>query len=292
MIYNLMLYVPTLLSDVNASYGLFVQHHFMDDKDIKLSYYEFDKINPETCALDIVEHKPVTDKIRIDSLVQGFALKSYYAVDTDKGYNRSIAKRDVKQLFVCFKSENARAVDAFIRVSQEIMTDYYASNGLIIFKLWTAPEVAEFFADQGAMGHLNYTKFAYFQEKLEEQLNNHWRTVLDKQLAATLSSLKINSQGTTLSQPLDDGATLGAIDPSLEPSLADASPTNDNDNVIAAKVPDLPDVSAPDLPQTRVAETVAALPLQTTDKGSSALKVTAYVLLSLGILSMLIRLFG
>ena len=103
MRFNLLLYVPALADDLTIEYGIFIQHHLMDDAEIKLDYFELSKINPENYALDIVDEKEVTKKLRKDCLVEGFTLNSYYSIDMAKSYNRNINKDEVRQIFVCFR---------------------------------------------------------------------------------------------------------------------------------------------------------------------------------------------
>ena len=77
MKFNLLLYVPALVDNLDIEYGVFIQHHLMDDADIELNYFDFSRINSENYALDIVDKNEVTKKVRKDCLVEDRCFCSY-----------------------------------------------------------------------------------------------------------------------------------------------------------------------------------------------------------------------
>ena len=181
MRFNLLLYVPVLTDNLDITYGIFVQHHLMDDADIGLDYFEFNKINPENYALDIVDEKEVTKKLRTDCLVDGFALNSYYSIDLENSYNRNINKQEVRQIFICFKNNSKEDIDAFIRVNDEQDSkDYQVHNNLIFFTLWRSPDMKDASDFPLNVGKVNYSDFEYFKETVKREVNNQWHSVLDK----------------------------------------------------------------------------------------------------------------
>ena len=95
--------------------------------------FEFQRVNSENYALDIVHKNEVTKKVRKDCLVNGFTLNSHYSIDLDNGFNRSISRDEVRQIFICFKDNSKQPIDAFIRMTHEGKTNNYHIKDNLIF---------------------------------------------------------------------------------------------------------------------------------------------------------------
>lgn len=281
MRFNLLLYVPALADDLTIEYGIFIQHHLMDDAEIKLDYFELSKINPENYALDIVDEKEVTKKLRKDCLVEGFTLNSYYSIDMAKSYNRNINKDEVRQIFVCFKNNSKEPIDAFIRFTEDQrIEDYQASNNLIFFRLWASPEMEGISTIPLNVGKINYSDFEYFRGIIKQEINHQWRLFLHKKRDISKAALAENRK-----EP-DTGLVINeeSPPPAPTPKLSD----------IFVQEYDIPHRLAT---HTNTAPQEVLAPqndVAVIDKsqGSQTFKVIAYILLTLGVLSILGKLFG
>ena len=281
MRFNLLLYVPALADDLTIEYGIFIQHHLMDDAEIKLDYFELSKINPENYALDIVDEKEVTKKLRKDCLVEGFTLNSYYSIDMAKSYNRNINKDEVRQIFVCFKNNSNAPSDAFIRfTADQRIEDYQVSNNLIFFRLWASPEMEGISTIPLNVGKINYSDFEYFRGIIKQEINHQWRSFLHKKRDISKAALAENKK-----EP-DTGLVINeeSPPPAPTPKLSD----------IFVQEYDIPHRLAT---HTNTAPQEVLAPqndVAVIDKsqGSQTFKVIAYILLTLGVLSILGKLFG
>lgn len=275
MRFNLLLYVPALADDLTIEYGIFIQHHLMDDAEIKLDYFELSKINPENYALDIVDEKEVTKKLRKDCLVEGFTLNSYYSIDMAKSYNRNINKDEVRQIFVCFKNNSKEPIDAFIRFTEDQrIEDYQASNNLIFFRLWASPEMEGISTIPLNVGKINYSDFEYFRGIIKQEINHQWRSFLHKKRDISKAALAENRK-----EP-DTGLVINEESPPPAPT------------------PKLSDIFVQeyDIPHRLATHTNTApqndVAVIDKSQGSQTFKVIAYILLTLGVLSILGKLFG
>lgn len=280
MRFNLLLYVPTVATDLDIEYGVFVQHHLMDDADIGLDYFEFKKINPENYALDIVDEKEVTKKLRKDCLVDGFTLNSYYSIDVGSSYNRNINKEEVRQVFICFKNNSKEPIDAFVRVNDEQNSkDYQVYNNLIFFTLWASPDMQGISELPLSVGKVNYSDFEYFRGTVKQEVNNQWRSVLTN---------KRNSSKAALAENAKEVSQLQNTEELAPPQLQTMVPTENDATVQISEPTTELRIEAPQpilIPQN---DNVVI-----NDKeGSDAFKVIAYILLALGVLSILGKLFG
>lgn len=281
MRFNLLLYVPALADDLTIEYGIFIQHHLMDDAEIKLDYFELSKINPENYALDIVDEKEVTKKLRKDCLVEGFTLNSYYSIDMAKSYNRNINKDEVRQIFVCFKNNSKEPIDAFIRFTEDQrIEDYQVSNNLIFFRLWASPEMEGISTIPLNVGKINYSDFEYFRGIIKQEINHQWRSFLHKKRDISKAALAENRK-----EP-DTGLVINeeSPPPAPTPKLSDIFVQEyDIPHRLATHTNKAPqEVLAP---QNDVA-------VIDKSQGSQTFKVIAYILLTLGVLSILGKLFG
>lgn len=280
MRFNLLLYVPALTNNPDIEYGVFIQHHLMDDANVELTYFDFSKINPETYALDIVDTHEVTKKVRKDCLVEGYTLNSYYSIDLDSSFTRSINKEEVRQIFICFKDNSKAPMDAFVRLTHDnVIRDYHSRDNLIFFRLWVAPEIEEASKLSASIFPANYSDFDYFRSELEAQVNKQWHSILDKK--RDLSKARLTGGESRPETP-----TVVTPEP--------APPFINTPNEETYDPPFAPSDFRDDLPQ-QDQEPIVSLdnPLVVSnDEGSSAFKVIAYILLFLGILSILGKIFG
>lgn len=237
MRFNLLLYVATLTETPDVDFGIFIQHHFMDDADIQLDYFDFSKINPENYALDIVEKNPITPQVRRDCLVEGFTLSSYLTINLSHGFNRNIHVDDVRQIFICFKTRSQESIDAFIRLTKDqVITDYQIHNQLIFFRLWVAPELTTGSNAEFNIAKINYSNFDYFCETVKSQLNQQWHSVLKEKRAISKSQLKKddhNNQFTVNEKPEPTPAVkltdIYSLNDFAPPSLGSGTVSETND---------------------------------------------------------------
>lgn len=276
MRFNLLLYVSTLADKPDIEYGVFIQHHLMDDANVELSYFNFSKINPENYALDVVDTHEVTKKVRKDCLVEGFTLNSYYSINLDNNYNRNISKDEVRQIFVCFKNNSKENLDAFIRLTEgERVEDYQVTNNLAFFRIWASPEMESASNIPINIGKVNYSDFEYFRGIIEQEVNNQWHSVLHKKRDSSKAALVDNKK--------EDGTQLEANIKIPEPKL---------NNIF------LEEDYTPNEVLTTISEEHQAVLIPQNDiivnnkQGSEAFKVIAYVLLALGLISILGKMFG
>lgn len=276
MRFNLLLYVSTLADKPDIEYGVFIQHHLMDDANVELSYFNFSKINPENYALDVVDTHEVTKKVRKDCLVEGFTLNSYYSINLDNNYNRNISKDEVRQIFVCFKNNSKENLDAFIRLTEgERVEDYQVTNNLAFFRIWASPEMESASNIPINIGKVNYSDFEYFRGIIEQEVNNQWHSVLHKKRDSSKAALVDNKK--------EDGTQLEANIKIPEPKL---------NNIF------LEEDYTPNEVLTTISEEHQAVLIPRNDiivnnkQGSEAFKVIAYVLLALGLISILGKMFG
>lgn len=276
MRFNLLLYVSTLADKPDIEYGVFIQHHLMDDANVELSYFNFSKINPENYALDVVDTHEVTKKVRKDCLVEGFTLNSYYSINLDNNYNRNISKDEVRQIFVCFKNNSKENLDAFIRLTEgERVEDYQVTNNLAFFRIWASPEMESASNIPINIGKVNYSDFEYFRGIIEQEVNNQWHSVLHKKRDSSKAALVDNKK--------EDGTQLEANIKIPEPKL---------NNIF------LEEDYTPNEVLTTISEEHQAVLIPQNDiivnnkQGSEAFKVIAYVLLALGFISILGKMFG
>lgn len=277
MRFNLLLYVPTVSTDLDVEYGVFVQHHLMDDADIGLDYFEFRKINPENYALDIVDEKEVTKKLRKDCLVDGFKLNSYYSIDLNNSYNRNISKDEVRQVFICIKSNLKEPIDTFIRVNDDQNTkDYHVHNNLIFFTLWRSPDMKDASDFPLNVGKVNYSDFEYFKETVKQEVNNQWHSVLDKKRQISKPTLLESTKEEVLRSEVNEES----ITPELQ-------------TIVSVNIDDPVEVS-----QNMIEETPQFLVLQDNTitvegkKESETFRIIASILLALGIISIVGKLLG
>ena len=280
MKFNLLLYVPALADDLDIEYGIFIQHHLMDDADIELDYFKFDRINSENYALDIVNKNEVTKKVRKDCLVEGFTLNSHYSIDLDNGFNRSISRDEVRQIFICFKNNSKQAIDAFIRMTHDGKTsNYHIKDNLIFFQLWVAPEMENSSEIALSIGKINYSNFDYFCQSIKEEVNKQWHLMLNIKRDLSRDELMRHSEETA--KPLQ------AVQEPSEPLLENifAQPKD-----IPAHITVVKNVAETE-PQALVALQHDSTPIND-NKGSDSFKVIAYILLALGVLSILGKIFN
>lgn len=277
MRFNLLLYVPALLESLDIEYGVFIQHHLMDDADIELDYFDFNKINSENYALDIVEKNEVTKKIRKDCLVDGFTLNSHYSINLEKGFNRIIRSDEVRQIFICFKSSSKQPVDAFIRVTHDNEThNYHIKDNLIFFRLWAAPEMESISDIDLNIGKINYTSFEYFCENIKEEVNKQWHSILHKQRDISREELFKEEKDSDIATENVEDQTAPV---KLENIFAQSEDVSNHVSVMPTPIPST---------ITSQNNTVVA----STKKGTDSFKIIAYILLILGVLSMLGKIFG
>lgn len=277
MRFNLLLYVPALVDNLDIEYGIFIQHHLMDDADVELKYFDFSKINSENYALDIVDRNEVTKKVRKDCLVEGYTLNSHYSIDLDKGFNRNISKDEVRQIFICFKNNSKEPIDAFIRMTHDGETNNYRiKDNLVFFQLWVAPEMAGSSDIVLNIGKVNYTNFDYFCESIKTEVNNQWRLMLNKKRDISKENLVTHNEvAHEQSEPTQE--------PQIQAKLEDIFsqqydvPSSINSTVVE--------------PQTVLVPQNSATPASS-KKGSDSFKIIAYILLILGVLSILGKIFG
>lgn len=277
MRFNLLLYVSTLANKPDIEYGVFIQHHLMDDANIELSYFDFSKINPENYALDIVDTHEVTKKVRKDCLVEGFTLNDYYSMDLDNSYNRNISKDEVRQIFVCFKNNSKEDLDAFIRLTEgERVEDYQITNNLIFFRLWASPEMESASNIPLNIGKINYSDFEYFRGIIEQEVNNQWHSVLHKKRDNSKAAL-VDNQKEADTQ----------LEVNIEPPKPKLSNIFSEEGHIPSEVltPRSEEHQEVLIPQNDIT-------VVNNKQGSEAFKVIAYVLLALGIMSILGKIFG
>lgn len=278
MRFNLLLYVPALVDNLDIEYGIFIQHHLMDDADIELKYFDFSKINSENYALDIVDRNEVTKKVRKDCLVEGYTLNSHYSIDLDKGFNRNIREDEVRQIFICFKNNSKEPIDAFVRMTHDGETNNYPiKDNLIFFQLWVAPEMSGSSDIALNVGKVNYSNFDYFCESIKTEVNNQWRLMLNKKRDISKEELVTHNEVAAheQSEPTQE--------PQIQANLEDMFsqqydvPSSINSTVVE--------------PQTVLVPQNSATP-SSSKKGSDSFKIIAYILLILGVLSILGKIFG
>lgn len=277
MRFNLLLYVPALVDNLDIEYGIFIQHHLMDDADVELKYFDFSRINSENYALDVVDRNEVTKKVRKDCLVEGYTLNSHYSIDLDKGFNRNISKDEVRQIFICFKNNSKEPIDAFIRMTHDGETNNYRiKDNLVFFQLWVAPEMAGSSDIVLNIGKVNYTNFDYFCESIKTEVNNQWRLMLNKKRDISKENLVTHNEvAHEQSEPTQE--------PQIQAKLEDIFsqqydvPSSINSTVVE--------------PQTVLVPQNSATPASS-KKGSDSFKIIAYILLILGVLSILGKIFG
>ena len=277
MRFNLLLYVPALVENLNIEYGIFIQHHLMDDADIELNYFDFSKINSENYALDIVDKNEVTKKVRKDCLVEGFTLNSHYSIDLDKGYNRNISKDEVRQIFICFKNTSKQPIDAFIRMTHDGEThNYHIKDDLIFFQLWVAPEMQDSSDIALNIGKVNYSDFAYFCTVIKEEINKQWHLILNAKRDISKEKLIQDKQ---------------------EIAYEEESPQSPSNPVKLKNIFIQPsDAQAHVIPTATEAQTMVipahdTIPLSS-KKGAESFKIIAYSLLLFGIISILGKILG
>lgn len=277
MKFNLLLYVPALVDSLDIEYGVFIQHHLMDDADIELNYFDFSKINSENYALDIVDKNEVTKKVRKDCLVEGFTLNSHYSIDLDNGFNRSISQDEVRQIFICFKSNSKQPIDAFVRMTHDGEThNYHVKDNLIFFKLWVAPEMKDSSDIALNIGKVNYSSFEYFRESIKEEVNKQWHSMLLKKRDISKEELFRDNKGIDLQvQPIQDQS--GSV--KLENIFIQPEDVPDHVNVTSTPIQSM---------ITSQNNTLSA----NTKKGTDSFKIIAYILLILGVLSILGKIFS
>lgn len=277
MKFNLLLYVPALVDSLDIEYGVFIQHHLMDDANIELDYFNFSKINPENYALDIVDKNEVTKKVRKNCLVEGFTLNSHYSINLNNGFNRSISQDEVRKIFICFKSNSKQPIDAFVRMTHDGETsNYNIKNNLIFFQLWAAPEMKDSSDIALDIGKVNYSSFEYFCESIKEEMNKQWHSMLLKKRDISKEELlRENKDINVQPEPVQDQSNLIKLE-----------------NIFAQpeEVPDHINVTLTPMQSTITLQnnTISAR----TKKGTDNFKVIAYILLILGVLSILGKIFG
>ena len=279
MRFNLLLYVPALADNLNIEYGVFIQHHLMDDPDIELNYFDFSKINPENYALDVVDEKEVTKKLRKDCLVDGFTLNKYYSINLENSYNRNINKDEVRQIFVCFKNNSKEHLDAFIRLAEDQnIEDYQVSNNLIFFRIWASQEMESASSIPLNVGKVNYSDFEYFCGVVKQEVNNQWHSVLNKKRNNSKAALALNNKET------NDQLRVSEEPPVIIPKLNDIFVEEESfqNKILADRLEEHQEVT---IPQNDVA-------VINNQQGSEAFKVIAYVLLALGVISIIGKLLG
>lgn len=277
MRFNLLLYVPALVENLNIEYGIFIQHHLMDDADIELNYFDFSKINSENYALDIVDKNEVTKKVRKDCLVEGFTLNSHYAIDLDKGYNRNISKDEVRQIFICFKNSSKQPIDAFIRMTHEGEThNYHIKDDLIFFQLWVAPEMQDSSDIALNIGKVNYSDFTYFCTVIKEEINKQWHLILNTKRDISKEKLIKDNQEIAYQEEAQQSQSNPVklknifIQPADAPAHFIPTATEAHSMVIPAH---------------------DTIPLSS-KKGSDSFKIIAYILLIIGVISILGKILG
>lgn len=286
MRFNILLYVPALADDLSVEYGVFIQHHLMDDADIELDYFELSQINPENYALDIVDTKEVTKKLRKDCLVEGFTLNSYYSIDRDKNYNRNIHKDDVRQIFICFKSNSKENTDAFIRVTEDQkIEDYHVSNNLIFFRLWASPEMEGISTIPLNIGKINYSDFGYFRGIIKQEVHHQWHSFLQQKRAISKAALAEHKKAVDAVLPVNEA-------PVSSPKLSNifVPEYEDTPHSIAADTDTAPQERG--MAQSNDSATDNYIAVVDNNQGSQTFRIIAYILLTLGIVSILGKLFG
>lgn len=288
MRFNLLLYVPALENHIDIEYGIFIQHHLMDDANVTVDYYDFSKINPENYALDIVTENQVTKKVRKDCLIEGFTLNSHYTIDLDTHFNRNIARDEVRQVFVCFKNNTKAPIDAFICLTHnDITTNYKIKDNLIFFRLWVAPEMQSSSETALNIGKINYTDFNYFCDCVKAEVNHQWHAILKQ---------KINQSKTALQKdipqppPIPQHPSSSAQKP---PKAIKHTATPSTPSRVVMPVSVI--ASSDNQELTSNVDEHLAIDNQTavaTKEGSRLLKIIAYTLLSLGIISILIKILS
>lgn len=277
MRFNLLLYVPALVDNLDMEYGIFIQHHLMDDADVELNYFDFSRINSENYALDIVDRNEVTKKVRKDCLVDGYTLNSHYSIDLDKGFNRNINRDEVRQIFICFKNNSKEPIDAFIRMTHDGETNNYRiKDNLVFFQLWVAPEMAGSSDIALNIGKVNYTNFDYFCESIKKEVNNQWRLMLNKKRDISKEKLVTHNEVThQQSEPIQEPQ----IQAKLERIFAQPDEVPDHIHVINTDSQEIL------IPQNGNV-------LADSRNGSNSFKIIAYILLILGVLSILGKIFS
>ena len=277
MRFNLLLYVPALVDNLDMEYGIFIQHHLMDDADVELKYFDFSRINSENYALDIVDRNEVTKKVRKDCLVEGFTLNSHYSIDLDKGFNRNISKDEVRQIFICFKNNSKEPIDAFIRMTHDGETNNYRiKDNLVFFQLWVAPEMTGSSDIALNIGKVNYTNFDYFCESIKTEVNNQWRLMLNKKRDISKEKLVTHDEvAHEQSEPIQEPQTQANLE-NIFSQRYDVPPSTNPVILEPQAVLIAQDVGVPD----------------SSKKGSDSFKIIAYILLILGVLSILVKILG
>ncbi|MFC6382207.1 hypothetical protein [Psychrobacter glacincola] len=277
MRFNLLLYVPALVDNLDMEYGIFIQHHLMDDADVELNYFDFSRINSENYALDIVDRNEVTKKVRKDCLVDGYTLNSHYSIDLDKGFNRNISRDEVRQIFICFKNNSKEPIDAFIRMTHDGETNNYRiKDNLVFFQLWVAPEMAGSSDIALNIGKVNYTNFDYFSESIKKEVNNQWRLMLNKKRDISKEKLVTHNEVTHEQSELLQEPKIQA---KLERIFAQPDEVPDHVRVINTDSQEIL------IPQNGNV-------LADSRNGSNSFKIIAYILLILGVLSILGKIFS
>lgn len=277
MRFNLLLYVPALVNNLDMEYGIFIQHHLMDDADVELKYFNFSRINSENYALDIVDRNEVTKKVRKDCLVEGYTLNSYYSIDLDKGFNRNISKDEVRQIFICFKNNSKEPIDAFIRMTHDGETNNYRiKDNLVFFQLWVAPEMAGSSDIALNIGKVNYTNFDYFCERVKTEVNNQWRLMLNKKRDISKEKLVTHNE---VSHEQSEHIQEPQTQVKLERIFAQPDEIPDHVRVIHTDSQEIL------IPQNGNI-------LADSRNGSNSFKIIAYILLILGVLSILGKMFS
>lgn len=279
MRFNLLLYVPALADNLNIEYGVFIQHHLMDDPDIELNYFDFSKINPENYALDIVDEKEVTKKLRKDCLVDGFTLNRYYSINLENSYNRNINKDEVRQIFVCFKNNSKENLDAFIRLAEDQnIEDYQVSNNLIFFRVWASQEMENTSSIPLNVGKVNYSDFEYFCGVIKQEVNNQWHSVLNQKINNSKAALAVNNKET------DSQLRASEEPPVIIPKLNNIFVEEEDfqTEILTNRLEDYQEVVTPQNDVVVIHN----------KQGSETFKVIAYVLLALGVMSIIGKLFG
>ena len=278
MRFNLLLYVPALADNLNIEYGVFIQHHLMDDPDVELNYFDFSKINPENYALDIVDEKEVTKKLRKDCLVDGFTLNKYYSINLENSYNRNINKDEVRQIFVCFKNNSKEHLDAFIRLAEDqSIEDYQVSNNLIFFRIWASQDMESASSIPLNVGKVNYSDFEYFCGVVKQEVNNQWHSVLNKKRDSSKAVLEANSKKANTELDTNEDST--PIIPKLNNIFVEEEVPS---GFLANRIEEYQEVV---ISQNDVV-------VVNNKQGSEAFKVIAYVLLALGVISIIGKLLG
>ena len=185
------------------------------------------------------------------------------------------------QVLSSFKNNSKEPIDAFIRFTEDQrIEDYQVSNNLIFFRLWASPEMEGISTIPLNVGKINYSDFEYFRGIIKQEINHQWRSFLHKKRDISKAALAENRK-----EP-DTGLVINeeSPPPAPTPKLSDIFVQEyDIPHRLATHTNTAPqEVLAP---QNDVA-------VIDKNQGSQTFKVIAYILLTLGVLSILGKLFG